>query len=66
MFLQLRHYTQDSSHLEDIRANVVAAEKRKKDYQGDSVVLFFSLSIGLPIAALVWVSMELFLTSDVT
>ena len=38
----------------------MAAEKRKKDYQGDSVVLFFSLSIGLPIAALVlvWVSVH--------
>ncbi|CAI8053281.1 hypothetical protein GBAR_LOCUS29142, partial [Geodia barretti] len=57
---RLRHYTQDSSDLEDIRAYVVAAEKRKKDYQGDSVVLFFSLSIGLPIAALVlvWVSVH--------
>ena len=38
----------------------MASEKRKKDHQGESSVLFFSLSIGLPIAALVlvWVSVH--------
>ena len=58
--LQLQHYAQDSTDLEDLNAHVVAAENRKNHHDQQNVALFFSLVVGLPVFAfvLVWISVR--------
>ena len=57
---QLRLYAESSTESEDLEVKVVAAENRKQDNHSEKVALFFSLAIGLPLAAivLIWVGVH--------
>ena len=58
--MQLRHYARGSTDLEEVEGTVVAAERRKEVHESQDIALFFSLSIGLPIAVLVlvWITVR--------
>ena len=58
--MQLRHYARGSTDLEEVKGTVVAAERRKEVHKSQDIALFFSLAIGLPIAALVlvWITVR--------
>ena len=57
---QLRLYAESSTESEDPEVKVVAAQNRKQDNHSEKVALFFSLAIGLPLAAivLIWVGVH--------
>jgi hypothetical protein len=57
---RLRLYAESSTESEDLEVKAVAAQNRKQDNHSEKVALFFSLAIGLPLAAivLIWVGVH--------
>ena len=58
--LQLQHYAQDSTDLEDLNAHVVSAENRKNHHDQQNVALFSSLVVVLPVFTFVLILTSVF------